>query len=484
MLNLFLKLNLFLGLLGWFVMPAVADDVPSICPAELPTAIDSIIADPLFERARWGILVQPLMSQRPLYSHNGDRYFIPASNVKLLTTAAALLKLGSQFRIRTSIYGTMSSPNVTSLRVVGRGDPTLTSDDLQELAQQLLAQGVRRSQLEVAEGYLKGPALHPSWEWDDIYAYYGAAANSLILNQNTFTLTLVPQRFGQLVKIIGSDPIAMGQWRIENQAVTATAGTPYGVEISGVLGQPVLKVTGELAIDEPPDVWNLAIADPSRYFLESFHRILLQTGITVEQARVTSAFPGHGIREQTSLAASVDSWGVELAAVESPSLAKLVQETNRSSNNLFAEVLLQLLGDGGFDTVKQELAALGVAPDSFLVVDGSGLSRHNLVSPEALVQVLRLMTQTTVARAYQQSLPVAGVSGTLKRRFQGTSLQGNMQAKTGTLNGVTALSGYLTPPNYQPLVFSILLNQSNQSAALGRAAIDKIALLLERLSYC
>ncbi|MGF1480962.1 MAG: D-alanyl-D-alanine carboxypeptidase/D-alanyl-D-alanine-endopeptidase [Cyanophyceae cyanobacterium] len=451
---------------------AVADEAepPALCPAELSAAIDSVTAAPPFERARWGILVQPLASQRPLYSHNSEHYFIPASTVKLLTTAAALLELGSPFQMRTSVYGILS-PTVTSLRVVGRGDPTLTTEQLQELAQQLQEQGIQRiKQLEVAEGYLGGPRLNPTWEWEDVYAYYGSAVNSLILNQNTFTLTLLPQQLGQPVKILGSDPVAMQQWRIDNQATTAPAGTTSGIEISGVLGQPVLTVAGELALDEPPDIWQLAIADPSRYFLETFRRLLMRSGIPVEQARITAV---------------AGPPGVELAAVQSPPLAELIGEINRSSNNLFAEVLLQHLARRGdrFETIEQQLTALGVAPDSYVLADGSGLSRHNLVSPQALVQTLRLMAQTSEADSYRQSLAVAGVSGTLKRRFQNTALQG-MQAKTGTLNGVAALAGYLTPPHYPPLAFSILLNQSHQPPAVQRAALDRIALLLGQLKEC
>jgi D-alanyl-D-alanine carboxypeptidase/D-alanyl-D-alanine-endopeptidase (penicillin-binding protein 4) len=127
---------------------------------------------------------------------------------------------------------------------------------------------------------------------------------------------------------------------------------------------------------------------------------------------------------------------------------------------------------------------LGVDPESYVIVDGSGLSRHNLVSPEAIAQTLQLMAQTSQARVYRDSLPVAGVSGTLKNRFRNTAAQGNIQAKTGGMTGVSALSGYLNIPGYQPLVFSIIVNQSDQSFATLRQAIDEIVLLLTRLRAC
>ena len=138
----------------------------------------------------------------------------------------------------------------------------------------------------------------------------------------------------------------------------------------------------------------------------------------------------------------------------------------------------------GLNEVTEALTTLGVNPESYVLVDGSGLSRRNLVSPDAIVQTLKLMAQRPQASVYRESLPVAGESGTLRRRFLSTAAQGNVQAKTGTLTGVSALSGYIDVPGYQPLVFSIMVNQSDQSVASLREAIDEIVLLLTRLRSC
>ena len=486
MLNLFPRLGSSIGLLilgvGLLTVEnrAFANQVftnevqrqlPQSCPANLEAAIDTIVNRPQFNRSHWGILIQPLTSTRPLYSLNSRNYFTPASNVKLLTTAAALLKLGSQFRIRTSIYRTDSPSTVTSLRVVGRGDPSLTTAHLQNLAQQLKDQGITESQLIIEDSF-PNPAINPTWEWEDVYAYYGVAVNSVILNQNAFTLTLLPRQLGEPVQVQWSDPVAVQQWRIDNHAITAPAETPYGVEITGVLGQPILKIEGELAIDSEPDRWDLAIADPGRYFLETFRRILLAQGITVTEGKIVHS-PSHSL-------------GEELAAIESPPVAALVQETNQESNNLYAEVLLRLLGTTAVEPsemLTQILTELGVNPEGYRLVDGSGLSRQNLLSPEAVVQTLRAMAQTPYAFIYRDSLPTAGVSGTLRRRFQDSYLQGNLRAKTGTLQNVSALSGYLDGPSEQ-LVFSIMLNQSSQPSEIQRAAIDEIVEVLSRLRFC
>ncbi|NES23199.1 MAG: D-alanyl-D-alanine carboxypeptidase/D-alanyl-D-alanine-endopeptidase [Symploca sp. SIO3E6] len=464
-------------------LPAVAEPVPTepkqsetsqgICVEQLDAAITEVIERPEFARSRWGILVEPLSSSTHLYSHEGERYFTPASNAKLLTTAAALHQLGEQFSIRTSVFSTGTIPDLASLQVVGRGDPSLTTAELKDLAQQLKGRGVRRvEQLIVEEGYFKEPAIHPTWEWSDIYTYYGAPVNSLILNENAAILRLMPQELGQPLQLSWDDTIASSQWQVENQTTTAAAGTPSSIQILGVLGEPVLQITGQMAVDAEPDIWALAILNPADYFLDSFRQILAEVGITVNQALVVTS--PQTIEPKT-----------ELAAVESD-LGDWLIPINQDSNNLYAEALFNTFGaesnaDSGIAALQQSLTALGVDPETYFITDGSGLSRHNRVSPEAIVQTLKLMAQTPEAEVYRASLPVAGVSGTLKHRFQDTPLQGNLQAKTGGMTGVSALSGYLDLPNYQSLVFSVMVNRTEQPAAIQRQAINEIVLLLGSL---
>jgi D-alanyl-D-alanine carboxypeptidase len=548
-----------------------------ICPAQLGTAIEAVMNRPQLRRARWGILVEPLSLKarsRALYSLNADRYFIPASNTKLFTTAASLLALGSDYRIRTSVYDMGGG----RLRVVGRGDPTLTDFQLRDLAQQLKRQGVRNvRELRVEDGYFRGDVVHPTWEWEDVQADYGMPVNSLIVNQNAVNLTLLPQQLGQPLRVNWSDAIALSQWRIENKSVTAEAGTPNSVTVTAVLGQPLLRIQGQLAIDAEPETFGMAILDPTNYFLQHFRRVLLLEGIKVEKVSVVSAdklqskqLPNHKLSNFVGQASRLLNWGEqdahstrdnwilfnlavpngeyslssspdflgrhhehllttkdensssqfpiphspfpiphfqvskkgerELAAVESPPLSALVFETNQESNNLYAEVLLRTLqvstqtslssspdddsAEIGLKQMKATLTALGVNPESYVLVDGSGLSRHNLLSPDAIAQTLQLMAQTPHAKVYRASLPVAGVSGSLKNRLRNTAAQGRVYAKTGGMTGVSALSGYLDVPGYQPLVFSIIVNQSDQSFATLRHAIDEIVLLLTRLRSC
>ena len=467
--------------------PAVGGD---ICPGELGAQVDAIANRPEFSRSRWGILIQPLSSTATLYSRDAQKYFIPASNVKLLTTAAALQKLGADFRIKTSVY----SGENGSLYVVGRGDPSITEAQLKSLAQQLKRRGVDRvNELIGDDSYFQGSAVNPNWEWEDAQAGYGAPINSLIFNQNAIELLLSPQDLGQPLKVTFAEPKLANQWQIQNNSVTVAQNESEFIEVGREFDRPAIRVSGQLKVGAEPESAYVAVVNPANNFLQNFQQVLAAEGIPVKQALVASVSR---------------NFNQELATVESPPLAEWVRDTNRESNNLYAEVLLRLLGkvtgkmplpqaltgkmpvpqedtgEIGLKELKTALTQLGVNPNSYILADGSGLSRHNLISPEALVQTLRFMANSPAASIYRQSLPIAGESGTLKNRFNITPNRVILQAKTGTLSGVSALSGYIEVPDYEPLVFSIIVNQSDLSAASMRSATDEIVLLLNRLRRC
>ncbi len=467
---------------GWQLAGA-AQTTPAaggICAAQLGKAIDAIANRPQFGRSSLGILVETLPpgGESPLYSRNSDRYFIPASVTKLLTTAAALEKFGPQYRIRTSVYG---SPDGEVLRVVGRGDPSLTDAQLAALARQLRDKGIARvKQLIAEDSYFRGSLVNPNWGSADIQAGYGAPVNSLIFNQNSIDLMLWPQAVGQPLRVTWVHPKDAAGWRIENNSVTVGAGEGEFVDVGRDFDRPLIRVSGQLRAGSEPEPVYVAVANPAQRFLQRFREALAAEGIAVEQASVSTSSRSAG--------------EAELAAVESPPLSELLKETNQESNNLFAEALLRSLGAGssaradtaaaGLQVLKATLTQLGVSPQSYQLDDGSGLSRQNRISPQALVQTLQAMASAPAGEIYRASLPVAGISGTLKNRFGSAVAPGVVQAKTGSLSGVTALSGYVSPPGYEPLVFSIIVNQSDLPGSTQRKAIDDIVLLLTRLRRC
>ncbi|MGK7936102.1 MAG: D-alanyl-D-alanine carboxypeptidase/D-alanyl-D-alanine-endopeptidase [Xenococcaceae cyanobacterium] len=448
-----------------------------LCPQNIASEIESIINSPQLARSNWGILVKNLDSQTTIYSLNAHKYFIPASNVKLLITAAALLELGNNFRIHTPIYSVGNAPHLTQVLVQGKGDPTISTETLKKIVEQLKQKGIKHiEQLIVDNSYFNQPTINPTWEWLDVYNSYATSASSLILNNNAVTLTLLPQELGQPVKLRWSDDIAAKQWQVKNNVITAAKDTPYNVEIEGILGQPILHLNGTLAINHQSDVWDLAIVDPANYFLESLRHLLSLEGITITRGLVSNEV-------------SLEPSAIELATIISPPLPEILAEINQESNNLYAETLLKILANqlninDVSQAIEQVLSKLGIDPQGYNLVDGSGLSRHNLITPETLVQTLSLMTSTSVGENYLNSLTTAGVNGTLERRFINNNFPGDILGKTGTLSGINSLSGYLNVSEGKSLVFSIIVNNSDLSSKNLRQAIDRIVLLFSRVKQC
>lgn len=394
-------------------------------------------------------------------------WFVPASSAKVLTTAAALRQV-EELALDTAIAGTGQPPVLAEARLLAGGDPTLTRTDLTALARQLDARGVRRIRdLVVEDRVWNEAAIAPTWDWEDVYADYGTAVTGMILDANAVTLTVLPTRPGEAVRWRWSDAIAAEQWQVVNRATTAAPGTPYAIEIRPVLGAPVLEIVGQIAADGGDDRWGLALRDPRQYAGAAMAAALAEVGIRVDRVRVTRD-PGTG---------------TPLARVSGPTPSELVVLANRDSNNLVAEVLLRALAtpaQTGLENLRDRLRELGVAPDSYALVDGSGLSRQNWVSPQALVGTLQGMAAAPEADLFRNSLAIAGETGTLSRRLPDLDLQ----AKSGTLSGVSALSGYLHPPEHPPLAFAIVLNHGAGAPSEQRAAIDDIVRLLDRLHPC
>ena len=445
-----------------------------ICPVDLPQKIESLMTNPELQKAHWGILIKTLQKQTTLYEHNGNQFLIPASNTKLLTTAAVLLKLGENYQIKTPIYYQGNNTKLSRLSLIGKGDPSLTIDQLKTVANTLKMQGVKQIETLILEdNTLPQNYLKPTWEWEDIHFDYAPAINQLILNQNAVNLILSPQRIGQPLKVVWSDAIAGKQWQVINQTRTVAGNPSQAISIKGILGKSVLVLEGELSILSEPDVTAIAILDPARYFAESFQQVLTEVGIQVNQLEIVN---NSSFNPQDKL----------LLEISSPTIPELITETNQQSHNLYAEALLNLIQEKPDykDNLKNILQPLGLDPNSYVLKDGSGLSRQNLVSPEIFVQLLTAMAQSPHAESYQKSLAIAAEKGTLSNRFQDTAVAGKLQGKTGTLSGSSALSGYLDNPNFEPLVFSILVNNSEQSSPVLRKAIDSIIILLSQLKKC
>ncbi|MDA0865540.1 MAG: D-alanyl-D-alanine carboxypeptidase/D-alanyl-D-alanine-endopeptidase [Cyanobacteria bacterium] len=463
-------------------MPCLLSTAPALalCPADLSARVEAIADRPELNHARLGVQVETLTGEG-VYSRQGDRFFLPASNMKLFSTAAVLTALGPDYRIPTRVYGSPNGAGLTTLRVVGQGDPSFDSADLAALAQPLYQQGVRQVDPLIGdESAFAGDPVHPNWEWEDVQAGYGAPVNSLILNGNALGLTLFPQTIGQPLRVQWDQPALAAHWQVENQSITVAPGEAEFVTVGRHLGSPILRVSGQLMAGSEPETAEIAVSNPGESFLTAFRAVLLEQGIAVDDVALTA----------TPLSTSETPW----ASVMSPALAELLIPANQASNNLYAEALLKQLGlfasDGqdattaALNRAAPILASLGVDLDEVVIVDGSGLSRHNLATPQALVDVLQGMAASPYGDIYRDSLAVAGESGTLRNRFRDTPMEGQFWGKSGAVSRNFALSGYLAPPNHEPLAVSVLINNIDQPGRVARQLIDEVMGEIAALSPC
>ncbi|MEM6502226.1 MAG: D-alanyl-D-alanine carboxypeptidase/D-alanyl-D-alanine-endopeptidase [Cyanobacteria bacterium P01_C01_bin.89] len=460
-----------------------APPAPLACEAMPQDYLDGLLENPKLQRSHWGVLVQPLTAAsdqitpppKPWLSHNAEQFFNPASNAKLLTTAAVLTRLGRYHYVNTALVLEPSSQSPPSLRIHTIGNPALNQAALDHFADAVKQKGLTAVDtvwVDAEDIGLVREGRISSWEWGDLPFGYGSPASTAIFNNNQLTLTLTGTEPGQAPQMDFSDPIAAQQWVIHNQVITDDNAP---AQITFTPGWPnILLLTGTL----PPGETNqtaLAVPNPPQYLGDAFKYTLEQRGISVAQVRIS-----RNARIQPSQGHSV------LTSYSSPSSGDLVTTINRFSNNLYAEVLLGWLGiqsiapnlklpeERSRQVLEDALTQLNVEPTSYRVADGSGLSRQNLVTPQALVTVLNGMWRSPETLVFRQSLPIAGETGTLRDRFKDTVLEGRLIAKTGTLTGVSALSGYFPYEDQTWVAFSILVNHSNQPASMLRQAMDDL----------
>lgn len=456
-------------------LPAMA-----LCPAELPAALDAIATRPALTGARLGIQAETLTGET-VVSREGDLFFVPASTLKLLTTAAVLTELGPNATLQTVIQGHTNADGSTTLQAIGGGDPSFDQSSLDALVAQLGSQAVQRVDVLYGDdSAFSGEAANPNWEWEDVQAGYGAPINALIFQQNEIGLSLVPQAVGEPLQVVWDEPRQGAGWQIENNSVTVAAGESEFVSVGRDLGNPVLRVGGQLIAGSESETASIAEPNPSLAFLSALQTTLEQQGITVQQTRL-SASPNNL------------AWR-ELASVTSPTLAELLIPTNQSSNNLYAEALLKTLGrrqvdatdatTAGVAIARQTLQTLGVDLSGIVMVDGSGLARKNLVTPEAMVDVLLAMARSPHVTTYRNSLAVAGVSGTLRNRLRDTPAAGRLYGKSGAISRNFALAGYLEPLAHEPLAFHIVINNIDARGSVARPIIDEVVLQLADLEVC
>ena len=470
--------------------------------AELQAKIRAILQRPQFQRGHIGIKVASLDTGKVMFEENAEKYFMPASNMKTFTVSTALAKLSPDFRFVTSVYAA-GAPDANGLvkgdlTIYGRGDPSIAAafnngdyyKGMENLADKIVQAGVKRVEgaLVGDESYFTGEPIPIGWEWDDLQWYYGAEISALTVNDNSLDVNVKPGESVGAFANTALAPVVPGII-LKNRVATAGAGTKLQAEISKPLGQNVFEVSGRIAMNDPGAIANfgsVAVTRPGLVFMTMLRQMLEQKGVVITgQTRVVNA------REKAVYGAASSVPWIEIAKLESPPFSVIAAKTMKPSQNLYTELILRALGETlgdktdpkktsdqrGIKVVDNFLKEMGVADGSVIMYDGSGLSRHDLVTPASLVQAFTFMSKHPYAAIWRDSLPVGGVDGTLKNRLKGTAAANNVRAKTGTLDQVSSLSGYLTTASGERLAFSILSNGILSQSA-RQNTLDEIALLL------
>ncbi len=454
-------------------------------------------------RAHWGVMVVDLATGRIIYTKNFKHHFVPASNTKLFSTALALERLGPDYKMVTRIVaGRAPSPGGVlegDLTLIGGGDPSLSGreypyqvkskparhlEGLERFAALLAEKGVKRIRGDIIgddTAYVWSP-YPPGWAMDDATWEYGAPVSALVVNDNRMWVEASPGAArGDPARVRFDPPLTY--FSVDNRVRT---GEPGPVRVQRSPGSLQLLLRGGL---EPgAAAWREAVAvdDPALFAAIALRDAILRRGIVVEGRPVARHRWAESVADLKRGEPDPDPAGVELGRRESPPLSQIVQIVNKVSQNLHAELLLRETArvrrrigsrEAGLEELKEFLRSVGVAEQDYAIHDGSGLSRLNLLTPEAVVKLLRYMDKSPHRQVWLESLPVGGEDGTLSGRFRGTAA-GRVRAKTGTLSHVSALAGYLERPNGRRLAFSVFVNNAQASSGAVRAVMDRLVAAL------
>jgi D-alanyl-D-alanine carboxypeptidase/D-alanyl-D-alanine-endopeptidase (penicillin-binding protein 4) len=469
--------------------------------ADLQAKIRAILSRPALMRGRVGIKVVSLDTNTVLFEDSAEKYFMPASNMKSFTVSTALSKLSPDFRFVTSVYAA-AKPDADGtvkggLTIYGRGDPSIAASfnngdyyrGMQNLADKIQQAGVKKIDGDLVgdESYFTGGAIPPGWEWDDLQWYYGAEVSALTVDDNSLDVNVKPGSSVGSFANVTLAPAVTGV-TVKNTVTTAPSGTKLQPEIFRPLAQNVFEVSGKIAVNDPGAVANfgsVAVTRPALVFVALLRQLLEQKGVLITgQTRVSTPM------DRAAMSVSSSTPWIEIAKLESPPLSVVAAKTLKPSQNLYTELILRALGENladknsnktsdqkGIAIVDKFLREAGVADGSVMMYDASGLSRHDLVTPASLVQIYTYMSKGPYAQIWRDALPVGGVDGTLKTRLKGAATANNVHAKTGTIDQVSALSGYLNSASGERLVFSIMTNEI-MSQNLRQSTIDEIVTLL------
>lgn len=496
------------------VSPRVVVTAAKTLP-ELQAKISEVLAKPELAPAMVGIKVVSLDSGRVLFEENAAKLLRPASNMKLYTVAAALDRLSPDYRFVTSVH----SPSLLDksgvihgdVTIYGRGDPSIAArfnngdylKPIDELAARIVAAGVKRIEGDIVgdESYFIGPRYGSGWTWEDLTWYYGAEVTPLTVNDNALDLFIKPGPAVDQPAVITTgppDPLLT----IINKVTTSAKGVRREIAIHRGLSENTITITGSIPLDDRGYTGGIGISHPALLFVYLLRSSLVQKGVVVKgKSRTTGEISQPPLIDISPFigtnGASLPKH--EIARLESPPFSVIAAQTLKPSQNLYTELILRTLGtmtpapatmprlnqtseNLGLEAVKSFLKTAGIRPEALVLDDGSGLSRSDMITAEASVQLLTFMSKHRYAAVFRDALPIAGIDGTLRNRMKGTAAENNVRAKTGSLSSASSLGGYLTTAAGEKLVFSIMVNNYPRDFDPRTSCIDPITVLLASYS--
>jgi D-alanyl-D-alanine carboxypeptidase/D-alanyl-D-alanine-endopeptidase (penicillin-binding protein 4) len=458
--------------------------------SELNQQLDDIFNDNSFRNANWGVVIQSLDNGEYFYKRNEDKFFVPASNLKLFTTAAGLLLLGSDYRFSTNILlnGYQSGSTLYGdLVIQGRGDPTISgrfySNDIYFVydtwIDSLLDMGVTNINGNVVgdDNLFDDIGLGNGWAWDYETDWYAAQSSAISYNDNCVDISIhYNQKYDSV--IVSSKP-SLRSIVILNSVKPAIGNEKTNIEVVRERGTNVITVSGKFRKDADSLITYATVQNPTQFAMLVLKHRLEKRGIRVN---------GYAI-DIDDYERVINYDDLELLFVnQSENLSEIVKVINKGSQNFFAEQLLKTIGlekigfgsvTNGVTAVKEVFADIGLNPENIVMVDGSGLSHINMVTPRQIVELLKYMySNKKVYSDFYNSLPIAGIDGTLGKRMKNTTAENNVRAKTGYISHVRSLSGYAVTGDGEPIAFSMIANNFSVPVKLAENIQDLVCLRL------
>ncbi len=451
--------------------------------SHLISELEKLINDPFFEQTTIALDIYDLTDSISLFNNNEKLLLRPASNMKLLTSATSLINLGTDYYFHTDLYhaGIIEGDKLYGdIYVVGGFDPDFTDADLDSFVTVIKSLGIKNISGGIYGDVSKKDSMYwgKGWMWDDDPDPSAPYLSSLNINDNSIEVFVEGEVIDSpaVVTLIPNTNYVT----VENNSLTVSsnADEDFFVTRDWVARKNTIEVEGKIRktsiIDSSEHFSKINLLYPEKYFLTLFKEKLESQGIKIDKPIGIKTLPENTVY-LTSINRSIDT---------------VLTDLNKESDNLNAEMLIYAMAfkdsgapasaDNGLAAVKRLIDTLGFNSEEFSIDDGSGVSHYNLISADLLVQLLKYMyfERKDLFELFYNSLPIAGVDGTLKNRMKNTSAQNNVHAKTGTLNGVSNLSGYVTGKNGHLLAFSILIQNFVREYSTARNFQNKICELL------